>query len=946
MLKLENIKKDYVVAKDKVHALKGISLTFRENEFVSVLGPSGCGKTTLLNIIGGLDHATEGDLLIDNISTSKYTDRDWDTYRNHRVGFIFQSYNLIPHQTILENVELALKISGFPKDIVEKKSKEALDKVGLKDQYKKKPNQLSGGQCQRVAIARALVNDPDILLADEPTGALDTKTSVQIMDLIKEISKNTLVIMVTHNPDIANKYSTRIINLLDGEVVGDSNPFKPTEKQINKILNKQKTQKNNLGKSKLKVSTTFNLSLRNLLSKIKRTLLVCFAGSIGIIGVATVLCVSTGVTNYITKMQNDMLAGNAVSITTNTINIDTLLDTLSVSAKADLAKEIIEGKVNVNNVVEKLLERTKNAESTLEENVIDEKLIKFIESINKEYIGTISYDYGLDLSNNIYTDFTFVGHDGKDKEKENLSITGALNRYRGVTKYGNGGEFSTMSSYLDILNDPFSILPKDIDDSAEKFIEKQYDILKINGDHFFPKGDDEIMLVVDQDQAINDIYLAQVGYYSQKEFMDIMAIANENAGKKEGKDTEYEKPFPFEQLIGKEFRLYDNDQIFEVVTSSDEVNYSFYGHNSDGEIISKEDSFKNLTNYNYLASIPHDSTLTPKKLKITSILKPKKDMSYFTLKSGFYYSEKLASEFINKNKTSNITNFLLNRGTINSSTSVDPLKTSQIPGMTSSLNGFGYIDNLTFPDGEGFGYFDNMPMCVGKGSLMNSITSLLPMPIPGLGASYSNTPRAFGAYSIPSSIKLYNYDFESKEKMLKALDEWNENKTITIDGVEYKKEDRAKLTYTDTLSLIISLVSTLIDIVTYSLVSFTALSLLVSTVMIAIITYVSVIERIKEIGVIRSLGGRKRDVSRLFIAETVIEGLISGAVGLGISAILSYGVIDLIVFSLSGIFPMAVMTWKIILIMMGVSVLLTLLAGLIPARLAAKKDPVDALRTE
>ncbi|MDE7463455.1 MAG: ABC transporter ATP-binding protein, partial [Clostridiales bacterium] len=460
MLELKEIKKDYKVGDDKVHALKGVSIKFRKSEFVSILGPSGCGKTTLLNIIGGLDHSTDGDLVINGISTKTYKDRDWDTYRNHSIGFVFQSYNLIPHQTILENVELALNISGTPKAERVQRAKEALDKVGLAGLYKKKPNQLSGGQMQRVAIARALVGDPDILLADEPTGALDSETSVQIMDLIKEISLERLVIMVTHNPELAEQYSTRIVRLLDGNIVDDTMPYEgesePTAKETTAIDNdavsedapeinadapaeetnteaengaraqsneqsdehidggeKNKNDKEKTKKSKLSFWSTFRLSARNLLSKLKRTILVCFAGSIGIIGVTTVLAVSTGVTDYIDQMQNDMLSGNPIQVSESAMNLSLLTEMSNIADEREAAKKgIVDGKVNVDYMIKFLANRVDDISSLMVSNEITKDYVEFVKAMPEKYYREISLKYAVDVGNNIYTDYRFTNPDG------------------------------------------------------------------------------------------------------------------------------------------------------------------------------------------------------------------------------------------------------------------------------------------------------------------------------------------------------------------------------------------------------------------------------------------------------------------------------------------------------------------------------------------------------
>ena len=498
MLKLIDIKKDYYVSgnNEPVKALKGITLNFRENEFVSNLGPSGCGKTTLLNIIGGLDKYTSGDLVIDGVSTKKYKDRDWDIYRNHRIGFIFQSYNLIPHQTILENVELALTISGVSKQERIEKAKKSLDRVGLEGLYNKKPNQLSGGQCQRVAIARALVNEPDILLADEPTGALDTTTSKQIMDLISDISKEKLVIMVTHNPEIAEQYSTRIIKLVDGLVVNDSNPF-----------DDQNTIKARLrGKEKAKMSffTAFKLSFRNLISKFKRTILVCIAGSIGIVGVSTVLAVSSGIHGYIDSMQDDMLSGNPISITEKAFDISAMMSEASKMQQTEIVLE--HGVVNVNSIIEYLSKQASAMESFQVTNNITKDYIDYVLQMPEENYSAITLDYGFDVSNNIYTDWKYSSIGAS----EQLSIAAITKMYTSILKKT---DFANYSSYISQLDVALRQAPNNTD-----YILSQYDVLA--GE--IANEENEIMVVLNKNSQVTDIVLGQLGYYSQEEFINIV----------------------------------------------------------------------------------------------------------------------------------------------------------------------------------------------------------------------------------------------------------------------------------------------------------------------------------------------------------------------------------------------------------------------------------------
>jgi putative ABC transport system permease protein len=512
MLELKNIKKDYVTASETVHALKGVDLTFRDKEFVSILGPSGCGKTTLLNIIGGLDHYTSGDLVISGRSTKDYKDRDWDVYRNHRVGFIFQSYNLIPHQTILGNVELALTIAGMSKRERVKKAKNALDRVGLRGQYNKRPNQLSGGQCQRVAIARALVNDPEILLADEPTGALDTKTSKQIMNLIREIAGERLVIMVTHNPELADRYSTRIIDLLDGNVVRDTNPV--TEKELaaaysrRGIRKMQRAEKKSRSeKAEMSLWTAFKLSARNLISKKGRTTMVGFAGSIGIIGIALVLAFSTGIKGYIASMQDDMLSGNPISISESTYDLDAITGMMNDRLNEEIKSE--EGKVFINSLIKYIMETSTQMDSFVIQNDISRDYIAYLDAMPKEYYAAMVKSYGIDMLYNIYTDF----YTAEGTEPMNISVEALTNRYKSIL---SETDFKEYSSYITTIVPSFVQAPN----NAE-YIQHQYDVI---GKVATEKN--EVMLVLDPNDRLSDVLLARLGYYTEEEFINIIHVTN------------------------------------------------------------------------------------------------------------------------------------------------------------------------------------------------------------------------------------------------------------------------------------------------------------------------------------------------------------------------------------------------------------------------------------
>lgn len=940
MLKLDNIIKDYYVADTTVHALKGVSLTFRKNEFVSVLGPSGCGKTTLLNIIGGLDHYTDGELFINGVSTKRYADRDWDNYRNHSIGFVFQSYNLIPHQTISENVELALSISGVDKAERVRRAHEALDKVGLKGQYRKKPNQLSGGQCQRVAIARALVNEPEILLADEPTGALDTETSVQIMDIIKEIARERLVIMVTHNPEIAQKYSTRIINLLDGEVISDSNPYDGNDADVSRSNEaeapvesdaapsatvtakgaKVKKQK----KSKLSAMGAFKLSARNLWSKLKRTILVCVAGSIGIVGVATVLAVSSGVKGYIAGMQDDMLSGNPISVSTTALDAAALMSMSDTLMKGEAVENSVQdGYINVNLMIEYLVSRGNDMASLFVENDLTQEYVDYVDAMPKEFYNALVKTYGVDLSNNLYTDYRLYG------ENQTLSVSAALEMYSAMLEET---EYEYYSRFVSNFAQSFRIAPDN-----EEYILSQYDILGRNGK--IATKANEIMLVVSKDSTLTDLMLAQFGYFSQEEFLNLVYKAVDDPNYNE---TIWKDKFSYEELVGKTFTWYPNDRVFNKTEYPD----------------STPDTMRlNPFTYNPASSSDWNDG-SQIELTITAVLRPKDSISYGCLRDGFYYTNALTEQILSRNGNSEIVNYLKERSEDGFSSAEVSFGGNKIrQGITYDYH-FSMKDDKTGElsriDSKGF---------VGSVSQMSMMGSMMGFAIP---EQYTLTLRNLGGNSLANGMYVYPISFDNKDLVTNYLSEWNGKGSITFkapqrdeagnvikgdDGqtlyadLTIARDDRSDVVYNDNLELVITMINQFIDIITTALIAFTALSLVVSTVMIAIITYVSVMERIKEIGVIRSLGGRKRDVSNLFIAETFIIGGISGIFGIAVTYGIS-GILNLILGKLFSIYTIAALPLWQALIMICVSIGLTLISGLIPASLAAKKDPVESLRTE
>ena len=916
MLELKNIKKDYVTASETVHALKGVNLTFRDKEFVSILGPSGCGKTTLLNLIGGLDHYTSGDLVISGRSTQDYKDRDWDVYRNHRVGFIFQSYNLIPHQTILGNVELALTIAGMGKRERIKKAKNALDRVGLRGQYYKRPNQLSGGQCQRVAIARALVNDPEILLADEPTGALDTVTSKQIMDLIREISGERLVIMVTHNPELADKYSTRIINLLDGNVVRDTNPVRDREiaeayskKNVRKMQKAEKKSRSE--KAKMSLATAFKLSARNLISKKGRTTMVGFAGSIGIIGIALVLAFSSGIKGYIASMQDDMLSGNPISISESTYDLEALTGMMNDRMNEEIKTEA--GKVFINSLIKYIMETSSQMDSFVIKNDISKDYIAYLDAMPEEYYAAMVKSYGINMLYNIYTDFKLTD----SSDPQHLSVEAITSRYTSIL---NETDFKSYSSYITSIVPSFVQAPNNVE-----YIKHQYDVVgKVATEK------DEIMLVLDGNDRLSDVLLARLGYYTEEEFINIINKTNGELPE----DAPYKEYFTYEELLGRSFTWYENDQIFtdsENAMKSVPFDYQHDAANVEGEGL---------------------------ELKVVGILLVKDTTTYGCLTSGIYYTEALTNHVLEKNLHSKITDYINNE------------KDGELQYLASPTAGISYSYTYTYNGvektatayiGDGLGLESMMGAMGGMsggssggsagGSTGGAAGGMGGMG--GLGSLGSLTgsiktlsSSSLGGSDLATDISIYPVSFDDKDLVTEYLDKWNDDSIdIEVNGKLLKGSERSNIKYLDKLELVIVLINTMIDIISYALIAFTSISLVVSTVMIGIITYVSVVERIKEIGVIRSLGGRKKDVSRLFVAETAIIGCLAGLIGVGVTYLISLAV-NLILKPFIGYGRIAALPVGDAIFLVLLSIALTLISGLIPAKSAANRDPVVALRTE
>lgn len=919
MLQLKDIKKDYFVAGEAVPALKGISLNFRKNEFVSILGASGCGKTTLLNIVGGLDKYTSGDLIINGKSTKEYKDGDWDTYRNHSIGFIFQSYHLIPHQTILQNVELALVIAGVDKEERRRRAVEALERVGLKDKMNSRPNQLSGGQAQRVAIARALINDPEIVLADEPTGALDSKTSVQIMELLKEISKDRLVIMVTHNPELAEQYSTRIIRLLDGLVTDDSMPYDGAEEAEDAVVAqedaaetdaapsaKKKTDKGKKKRSSMSAGMAFMLSLKNLLSKWKRTLMVSLAGSIGIIGVSLVLAISSGVQGYIKDMENDMLSGNPIAIERSSFDMSALTKiNKTVNKTIDITK--LKDKVYVDSLLQTFLDMGNNF---ITSNEISENYLDYVGKMPEEYYSAMRYKFDFEVSNYIYTDFHVTSQTSPtvipeelDASSDGMSLTAIRSMYTSVL--AQEPEYSKFISMLDM----FTGL-QEVPDGGE-YILSQYDVIASNGnlseEQIIQAFNDKqsLILVVDEGK-VSEIDLAQFGFLSEEELLNYAFLA---AGRTESYD-------PAIGLPGSGIK--DKDPYYDESLGAGGLNFNFFFDKQfkwypNNTVFTKQnDAQKPFTYNSYSEGFSEEGSMD---LGVKLILQKKKNVSYGCLADGLYYTPALTRHIIAQGLESEIAQYIKDNGN---------------------------LSELTYT--YDFTYFktENGVKVYHKDVGMNKFRQQQTM---FGGSSDVVTLGMVAGSDIASAVFIYPLNFDMKNKVCTYLDGWNK---MCEDGAEYNGEtlsSKQKVKYTDMVGVIIDMVNTMIQMVTIALVAFTALSLLVSTVMVGIITYVSVVERIKEIGILRSVGARKKDIKLLFIAETFMIGLAAGLAGIIITYLISLA-INLIVSAVFAIGTIAALPVWQALIMVAVSVALTLISGLIPAAAAAKKDPVVALRTE
>ena len=881
MLTLKGIKKDYYVGDVAVPALRGIDISFRESEFVAILGQSGCGKTTLLNIIGGLDRYSDGDLEINGVSTKKYKDKDWDRYRNHSIGFVFQSYNLIPHQTVLANVELALTISGVSKAERRRRATEALTKVGLGDQIKKKPNQMSGGQVQRVAIARALVNDPDILLADEPTGALDTETSVAVMELLKEVAKDKLVIMVTHNPDLAEKYATRIVRLLDGRIISDSMPFVPSEKDRAIAATRSAAEKKK-GKRQMSFATATALSFNNLKTKKGRTILTSFAGSIGIIGIALIMAVSSGFKSYINAVQADTLSSYPLSITRESVDISSLMASM-MSGKSNGGDHLLD-KIYSREVLGEMLATMSSGTKTSELSGF-KKYLESGESGIEQYINGIQYGYG--VTPKVYS----VGDDGTPLRVNPGMVMETL--------YG--------SAYSQMMSEPYSGMSSSMVWSEmldnRDFVKSQYDVL--SGE--WPEKDDstKLVFVVDKNNEVSDFALYSIGLRDHKDLENMKIKIMEH------KPIETEQTtYTYDEILAVEYKLINDTDLW----SYDEKTGVWVDKSNDSE---------------YLKSVVENG----ETLRIACIVRPTQNASATSINGTIGYSSALTRHVIEKTKASEIVKAQLADETTDIFTGLR-FETAEKKELTmDDVNA--YI--ATLPADE-----QAKMKAYMAGMSEDAIIKMFEAQLAGQTskATLAGNLEKLGVRDLenPETINIYPVDFESKDNVKDVISAYNEK-------VKAAGEDEKVISYSDYVGILLSSVTKIINTITYVLIAFVAISLIVSSIMIGIITYISVLERTKEIGILRSIGASKKDVSRVFNAETFIIGLASGAMGIGISLLILLPV-NLILNSLTGISSIAALPPVGALILIALSVLLTVIAGLFPAKIASKKDPVIALRTE
>ena len=853
MLEIKKITKSYETDGFKQKALNNVSINFRTNEFASILGPSGSGKTTLLNIIGGLDKYDSGDLIINEVSTKKYTDSNWDSYRNHRVGFIFQSYNLIAHQTILKNVELALTLSGVSKSERQKRAKKALKEVGLEKHINKLPNQLSGGQMQRVAIARALVNDPDILLADEPTGALDSETSKQIMELLKKVAKEKLVIMVTHNPELAEEYSTRIVRLKDGVITDDSNPYDGKNDTKEALEIEQRKSK----KTSMNLRTALSLSLNNLLTKKGRTVLTAFAGSIGIIGIALILSLSSGLNDYIKRVEEDTLTSYPLILDKSTLDSTAIMQSMMDASNKKNDKT---DKVYSNNIMLDVL--TSAAEEQNINNLKDFK--SYIESEKSNidnHISDIKYTY--DLKINLYK---------SDYSEEIVQV----NPSTVFEKLGLGNQMAQGMSGMAKMSEVNSWV--ELTDNQD-LLETQYELVIGK----LPTKYNEVILVMDKNNQVSDYALYSLGLLNQDELKN--SLEKVMKGEKiEEKDI---FAFEYEDILGLKYKLV--------------LNTDYYQKQNNIWIDKREDE-------NYMKSILDNA----EEIEVVGIVKISEE-STMTTTGVIGYTKDLTEYTINK------------------------INESEIAKDQKEKSNTNVFTGLEFSDKK----FDMSSLSIEQQQYLatlsqEELTKIVSQYTENSSATYDSNLSKLGIVDLsdPASIEIYPKDFEAKNEITAIIDEYNST-----------KEEQDQITYTDLVGVMMNSVTTIINAISYILMAFVSISLVVSSIMIAIITYISVIERTKEIGILRAIGASKRDISRVFNAETFIEGLFAGILGIVVTLLLNIP-INSIIKAITGISSLAKLPVNGAIILVIISIVLTLIAGLIPSRMASKKDPVIALRSE
>lgn len=914
MLQIKNIRKKYVTGDLIQQALDKVNLNFRDNEFVAILGPSGSGKTTLLNVIGGLDRYDDGDLIINGISTKKYKDRDWDSYRNHTIGFVFQSYNLIPHQTVLANVELALTIGGISKAERKKRAMDALTKVGLGEQIHKKPNQMSGGQMQRVAIARALVNDPDILLADEPTGALDTETSIQVMELLKEVAKDRLVVMVTHNPDLAEQYSTRVVKLKDGKIIDDTDPYVVDEAET-------PAAHKNLGKASMSFWTALTLSFNNLGTKKARTFLTAFAGSIGIIGIALILSLSTGVNTYIEDIQKDTMTSYPITISAQTVDLSSMMgdETLMGNGSREDNQHELDGVYSNGTMIEMASSFT----SSFKENNLT-SFKKYLDNSDSEihqYVGSngISYTYDTKFSVFSYdSEGALVNSDGSTLEE--TEDTGSYSTMFSYSTSQNASMASMMGANTPSTNGFSQILSGRGDEQISEAVMNKYEVLY--GE--WPASYDEVVLVLNENNEIMATNLYKLGILPTSEYKDIMKKID--AGEEVTLESQ---KWSYEDICNQEFYMIPACDLYEENENGTFTDIS----TDDTKIKEKLNSAIKLKISGVIKSTDEENTLINSTVAYTKALT---DYLIDYTNNSAVVNAQQASESINvingmqfapdgdEAKIEDAKKYLTNLGvsekarffrSIMQSTG-DAEALAQINMMSESQMAAMLDQFLINPDDESLLMIYNTYISTG---------------------SYSENMTRFGVVSLdaPSSISIYADSFEAKDAIADAIA--NYNKTVGEDD---------KITYTDYVGLLMSSVTTIINVISYVLIAFVAVSLIVSSIMIGIITYISVLERTKEIGILRAMGASKHNISQVFNAETFIVGLISGLLGIGISLlILIPG--NALIHSIAGTNDVSAalpVTSAVVLVI--ISVILTLIGGFIPAKKAAKRDPVAALRSE